>query len=163
ERGPVWLKAVPPFFAHEGAVLERLQVTNTVPTLLARDGHRLLMAELPGVDGYEAGFGTYCRMIDVLIQIQLHLRSSLAELQAVVPDWGHTTLYEQTGRIVAERAPLRNGLRQLLDSWDQRIAELDECGLPAVLFHGDAHPGNARIGVDPPVIFDWGDSGIGHP
>lgn len=45
----------------------------------------------------------------------------------------------------------------------QRMAELNECGLPEVLFHGDVHPGNARIGFDPPVTFDWGDSGIGHP
>jgi hypothetical protein len=51
EKGPVWLKAVPPFLAHEGAVLELLQVTNTVPPMLAHGGHRLLMAELPGVDG----------------------------------------------------------------------------------------------------------------
>jgi Ser/Thr protein kinase RdoA (MazF antagonist) len=158
----VWLKAVPPFFAHEGAVLEWLQDTNSVPTVVARDGHRLLMAELPGVDGYEAGFGEYCRIIDVLIEMQVHLTSSLARLRAVVPDWGSTTLYEQIGRVVAERAPNRNGLRRMLDTWDQRMAELDECGLPEVLFHGDAHPGNARIGVDPPVIFDWGDSGIGH-
>jgi Ser/Thr protein kinase RdoA (MazF antagonist) len=161
--GPVWLKAVPPFCAHEGAVLEQLQVTKTVPTVLARDGHRLLMAELPGVDGYEAGTAMYCRIIDVLIEMQLHLRSSLAQLRAVVPDWGSTTLHERIETVVAARAPRRRGLRRLLDTWGQRMAALDECGLPEVLFHGDAHPGNARIGVDPPVIFDWGDSGIGHP
>jgi hypothetical protein len=163
DEGPVWLKAVPPFFAHEGAVLELLQVTNTVPTLVARDGHRLLLAELPGVDGFGAGFEAYCGVIDVLIEMQLDLRSSLAQLRAVVPDWGTATLYEQIGRVVAARAPHRNGLRRLFDTWDTRVAELDQCGLPEVLFHGDAHPGNARIGVDPPVIFDWGDSGIGHP
>ena len=29
--------------------------------------------------------------------------------------------------------------------------------------HGDAHPGNCRLGTDPPVWFDWGDSFIGSP
>jgi hypothetical protein len=163
DKGPVWLKAVPPFFAHEGAVLELLQVTNAVPTVLARDGHRLLMDELPGTDGYEAGFDVYCRIIDVLIEMQLRLSSSLPRLRAVVPDWGPDTLYERLERVVIGRIPHRNGLRRLLDTWGQRMAELDDCGLPEVLFHGDAHPGNARIGIDPPVIFDWGDSGIGHP
>jgi hypothetical protein len=163
DEGRVWLKAVPPFFAHEGAVLALLQDTNAVPTVVARDGHRLLMAELPGVDGYEAGFDAYCRIIDVLIDMQLHLRSSLASLRAMVPDWGPAMLHEQIGRLVFGRAPNRNGLRRLLDSWDERMVALDECGLSDALFHGDAHPGNARIGVDPPVIFDWGDSGIGHP
>ena len=33
--GPAWLKVVPPFFAHEGAVLERL-AGGPVPTLLGR-------------------------------------------------------------------------------------------------------------------------------
>ena len=54
-------------------------------------------------------------------------------------------------------------MRSLLDSLPDRIARIEACGLPYVVVHGDAHPGNLRIGADPPVWFDWGDSVVGHP
>ena len=64
-----WLKAVPPFFAHEGAVLEHL-AGRPVPPLLARDGHRTLMPELPGEDQYDATRPLLDRMIDALVAMQ---------------------------------------------------------------------------------------------
>jgi aminoglycoside phosphotransferase (APT) family kinase protein len=44
-----------------------------------------------------------------------------------------------------------------------RLAQIDSCGVPDTLVHGDFHPGNV---VGPPeayVLIDWGDSFIGHP
>ncbi len=51
--GWTWLKVVPPFFGHEGSMLARL-AGGPVPTLLARDGERILMAEIAGEDLYDA-------------------------------------------------------------------------------------------------------------
>jgi aminoglycoside phosphotransferase (APT) family kinase protein len=43
------------------------------------------------------------------------------------------------------------------------MAEVDACGLPDTLVHGDFHPGNVRgEGLDL-TLLDWGDAAIGHP
>ena len=51
--GPAWLKVVPPFFAHEGDMLRRLQ-GDAVPRLLGHDGDRVLLADIGGEDQYDA-------------------------------------------------------------------------------------------------------------
>ena len=53
-RGTAWLKVVPPFFAHEGALLTALD-SDRVPEVLATDGARTLLAEVPGDDLYGVG------------------------------------------------------------------------------------------------------------
>src|SRR2546426_7685656 len=45
----VWLKVVPPFFAHEGDLLARL-AGGPFPELLGHEGPRMLLAEIPGED-----------------------------------------------------------------------------------------------------------------
>jgi aminoglycoside phosphotransferase (APT) family kinase protein len=45
----------------------------------------------------------------------------------------------------------------------ERLAELDACGLPDTLVHGDLHPGNWIGDGDRLVLVDWGDSLVGHP
>ncbi|HEY0807113.1 MAG TPA: hypothetical protein VGD84_18735, partial [Pseudonocardiaceae bacterium] len=47
--GPAWLKEVPPFMAHEGAVLMWLN-RPTTPVVLGAAGHRMLLADIPGTD-----------------------------------------------------------------------------------------------------------------
>jgi hypothetical protein len=49
----VWLKVVPYFFAHEGALLA-LMAGACVPTVLSHDGGRMLLAEIVGKDLYFA-------------------------------------------------------------------------------------------------------------
>jgi aminoglycoside phosphotransferase (APT) family kinase protein len=44
-----------------------------------------------------------------------------------------------------------------------RLAELDACGLPATLVHGDLHPGNWIGNGSRLRLVDWGDSAVGHP
>jgi len=44
-----------------------------------------------------------------------------------------------------------------------RFAEVEACGLPDTLVHGDCHPGNFRGMELELTLLDWGDSGIGHP
>ena len=61
------------------------------------------------------------------------------------------------------RAPYDTRLLRLLDTAEDRAKAIDECGVPDALVHGDAYPGNARLGTEPPVWFDWGDSRVGNP
>ncbi|MFD4674797.1 phosphotransferase [Lentzea sp. NPDC058450] len=50
--GPVWLKAVPPFFADEGAVIEMVAAHDPglVPQVIARAPQRVLLSDEPGDD-----------------------------------------------------------------------------------------------------------------
>jgi hypothetical protein len=162
--GDIWLKCVPPFFAHEAAVLQALAPSPSVPEVLAADGPRLLLAPMPGVDGYDATDEQFRAIVDALVGLQQATIGAVdGFLAAGVPDWRRDPFREALAAVVARRGARWSALARLLEGWDERWDAVDACGLPDVLFHGDAHPGNARIGVDPPVIFDWGDSGIGHP
>ena len=53
DAGTVWLKSVPPFFAHEGAIIEWL-AEPVAPPLLGYAPGRVLMADIPGTDQYDA-------------------------------------------------------------------------------------------------------------
>jgi aminoglycoside phosphotransferase (APT) family kinase protein len=82
---------------------------------------------------------------------------------AGVPRWSPAFMRANLEGILAAAEVSYPGLERLLSHWDARWAAIGECGLPETLFHGDAHGGNSRIDTAPPVVFDWGDSGIGHP
>ncbi|MGD0081874.1 MAG: aminoglycoside phosphotransferase family protein [Acidimicrobiales bacterium] len=165
EDGLIWLKCVPPFFGHEAAVLSLLG-TERVPRLLAADSHRMLLADLPGHDGYFAPFEAHRDLIDVLVDLQLSTIDRIGELRAAgVPDGRWHGLLEAADAVVRRWAPEDEALRQLIDTADRRIDAIAECGLPDVLVHGDAHSGNARVGegAGTGIWFDWGDCRIGHP
>jgi aminoglycoside phosphotransferase (APT) family kinase protein len=126
----------------------------------------MLLAELPGEDGYTAPLEARRQLIDLLIEMQVSTIDRIGELEAAgVPDkrWGR--LLEAAEHVVLLRAPDDKVLRRLLDGSAERVAAIEECGLPYVLVHGDAHSGNARIGpgADPGIWFDWGDCRVGHP
>lgn len=162
--GDAWLKCVPPFFAHEAAVLRALGPAPSLPSVIATDGHRSLLGAMPGIDGYDASEAEVHAVVDALVDLQRGTVGCVdALLAAGAPDWRRDPFREALADVVDRRGARWPAVAALLDRWDDRWDAIDGCGLPAVLFHGDAHPGNARIGVDPPVIFDWGDSGIGHP
>jgi len=163
EEGRVWLKCVPGFFGHEAAVLRSLGGRG-VPELLASDRHRMLLAGLGGDDGYGATTTETCRLIDHLIALQLQTTADVPQLLAAgVPDGRWAALLRDLRAIVDRRAPGCATLRDLMDTAGARVEAIEACGLPDVLVHGDAHRGNARVGIEPPVWFDWGDSRIGSP
>lgn len=161
--GDRWLKCVPPFFAHEPAVLRWLSGRPTAPRLLASDQHRMLLDALPGRDGYDATADERKAIVDALVQVQADAATGLDELAGAVPDWRADPLRAMAAAAIERRRPGSAALQQLLAGWDERLAAVAGCGLPDTLFHGDAHAGNARIGCEPVVLFDWGDSGLGHP
>jgi hypothetical protein len=168
DRGGAWLKVVPPFFGHEGALLERL-ADEAVPRLLDREGERMLLAAIPGDDRYEARLPELLEMVDLLVGLQRRWAGREAELTALgLPDWRAAALTEAIGDVV-ERAgdglgpEVRATLAAFVAALPARFASIDACGLPDGLVHGDFHPGNVRGLAGQLVLLDWGDSGIGHP
>jgi hypothetical protein len=168
--GLAWLKVVPPFFAHEGAVLGAL-AGGPVPLLLGREGPRVLMVDIAGDDRYDATGPELLRMVDGLVAIQRTWAGRVEELAALgLPDWRPPFLSAAIADVVARTADqltadARATLARLVDGLPNRLAAVDECGLPETLVHGDFAPGNVRGDGDgtPMTLLDWGDSTIGHP
>jgi hypothetical protein len=168
EGGSVWLKCVPPFFAHEGAVLDRLQ-NGPVPRLLAHQAGRVLMPDIPGEDLYGAQVPTLLTLVSILVSLQTEWCGREDELLALgMPDWRGDPLTEAIESVVRTTWPdlvseQRRALTGLLERLPRRFASLAECGVPDSLVHGDFAPGNARGRDDEIVLLDWGDCGVGHP
>ncbi|HEX4573273.1 MAG TPA: aminoglycoside phosphotransferase family protein [Dongiaceae bacterium] len=164
----LWLKVVPAFFAHEGALLERL-AGERVPRLLGRDGGRMLLAEIAGADLYEATLPQCLEMVNILVGLQRCWMGRAAELDAIgLPDWRGPTLTPAIADVVtrtAEELPagVHAKLERFLRELPARFAALSACGLGDGLVHGDFHPGNFRGHGSDITLLDWGDSGIGHP
>jgi hypothetical protein len=163
-----WLKCVPPFFAHEGRMLERLQ-GGPVPTLIGHDGFRLLLAEIPGEDQYDAPVPRLLEMVTLLVDIQRDWLNRTDELLALgLPDWRASALAPDLARLVERDGPDltaddRATLDGFLNGLEDRFAQVAACGLPDTLVHGDFHPGNHRGDESSLVLLDWGDCGVGHP
>lgn len=159
-----WLKQVPPFFAHEPAVLRMVDAAapGLVPYLLAAGEHgRMLLAHVPGEDRYDAGPALCAEVVAAFDPVQKHFAGRVDQLRAAgVPDLSLASV-----PVVA--APYLDsipGLAELVDDLPRRLAEVAACGLPDTLVHGDLHPGNVRTGADGALtIVDWADSGIGNP
>ncbi len=135
DRGDVWLKAVPPFFAHEGAVIERLS-RHSVPHLLARGDGIVLLAQVPGADLYEPTSTQALVMIDLLLAIQLDSVDHLDELVALgLPDWRLPALADGAARVLgASSDRLESGehraVRDLIDGLDERHRRLQDAAFP---------------------------------
>lgn len=166
--GPAWLKVVPPFFAHEGAMLEALSHA-PVPRLLGHDGARVLMADVAGDDRYEAPLGERLKMVDLLVSIQQPWLARAEELAALgLPDWRGIALSAKLRALVERHAAKlcdddRAPLAAFTEGLDRRFADVAACGIGEGLVHGDFHPGNLRGDGPSLTLLDWGDCGRGHP
>jgi len=169
--GTAWLKVVPPFFAHEGAMLERLD-PEVVPPLIAAEGPRILLAHVAGEDHWGAELPVLRRVVELLVGLQSTWFDRVGELEEVgAPDWRANTLGPAAERLLSrDTETLADDvvarLRALVDGLPQRFADVAECGLPDTLVHGDFHPGNTRGSAEDDghsVLLDWGDCGIGNP
>lgn len=167
-RRNAWLKVVPPFFAHEGPMLQRLAGA-PVPELLAQQDGRILMPEIPGEDLYDAQLPRLLEMVSVLVELQRTWIGRTDELRAIgLPDWSAPSLARKIASVVERTAGelAHDDLRALaafVAGLDARFAALEACGVPDTLVHGDFHPGNTRGDASTLVLLDWGDCGIGHP
>jgi hypothetical protein len=166
--GPLWIKQVPSFFAHEPTVLSWLARTPGAvhfPVLLASDGERMLLDHIAGEDRYGAPDEVRDQIAAALHPVQRQAVSSVDELVAAgVPDRRSAALVPILRDVVRAGWYHDAALDALIDGLPDRMAAVAECGLPDTLCHGDLHPGNVRGGDGhPDVIMDWGDSYIGHP
>jgi hypothetical protein len=166
--GAAWLKVVPPFFEHEGSILELLH-GGQVPRLLGHQGARMLLAEIEGEDRYDAPLPELLEMVDILVRLQVDwIGRTAVLLGSGLPDWRGPSLagaiaaiVERAGGQVSARD--RSALARFVSELPGRIAAIGACGLPDTLVHGDFHPGNVRGNAGALVLLDWGDSGVGHP
>ncbi|WP_412740819.1 phosphotransferase family protein [Krasilnikovia sp. MM14-A1259] len=160
-----WLKQVPGFFAHEPAVLRLVGgiAPGLVPPLLAAGAHgRMLLAHVPGADGYGADADVCNQIAQAFHPVQAHFAGRVDDLLAAgLPD--RRPAAEPFARVAAPYLDRIAGLRELIDDLPRRLDAVARCGLPPTLVHGDLHPGNARIGSGRPVLMDWGDATVGHP
>jgi Ser/Thr protein kinase RdoA (MazF antagonist) len=167
--GAVWLKVVPGFFAHEGRILGAL-AGGPVPRVLAHEGGRLLLAELPGDDNHETvETGALVAMVELAVGLQRAWLGRSDELLALgLPDFRlgalapavDDVLERAADELAAEEVAL---LRGFVGGLPARAGELAACGLPDTLVHGDLHPGNFRGAGAELALLDWGDAGVGHP
>lgn len=166
--GAAWLKVVPPSFEHESALVDCLR-GEAVPTLLGRDGARMLFAEVPGEDRYDAPLPELLEMVEILVDIQGRWLDRTEELTALgLPDWRASIMVKAIDDVVGRsREDVTQDdlafLAAFVKGLPDRLEEIDACGLPAGLIHGDFHPGNVRGAPGRLILLDWGDSGIGHP
>jgi Phosphotransferase enzyme family len=168
ESSSAWLKVVPPFFAHEGRMIARLEST-AVPRLIAEEGARILLEEIPGPERHHATGAPLLTMVGILVGLQLDWIGREQELIRLgLPDWRAGPLADLAAdvlsRTAAELAPADvRVLERLLGGLGERIAAVSTCGIPDSLAHGDFHRGNVRGTDDRLVLLDWGDCGVGHP
>ena len=169
DHGEAWLKSVPAFFRHEGALIEALGPNAPVPRLVGQTPGRLVMRYIPGVDLFDATYDQRIAMLNMLVDLQRAWATRVDELLALgVADWRAPALstaiadaFERT------RHELDTADAKIIDrfiaSLDARFRALEACGIPDSLVHGDYHPGNVRGIANDLTILDWGDAGVGHP
>ena len=174
ENGQAWLKAVPPFFAHEPRILALLEADDPalVPPVIAVGEAVALLGHVEGDDQYDAGLDRLVAMAERWVAVQASwMDRTETLLTAGLPDERVNQMVRAT-EAFAVRADVRDRLtddeRRALDGLvaglADRMARVADCGLPKTLVHGDFHPGNWRAGDDGHlVLIDWGDSCIGHP
>ena len=166
--GDVWLKVVPPFFAHEAVIMSYLDAA-CVPRLLGAEPGRVVMAHIDGVDHFSTTGSALLEMIELLIGLQLSCLDRVPELLALgMPDRRLESIVPRFAGVVEEQrsslsANELHQLEKLLRTLDGRAAAIEACGVPNTLVHGDFHPGNVRGPAGRYVILDWGDSAVGHP
>jgi hypothetical protein len=161
--GPVWLKAIPPFAAAERAAIAAFAEVDPdlVPTVLASAPGRLLLADVPGTDCWDASSQTVTDAVHRLATAQ----ARIGQPPHAIPDRRPETLAAAVrdlldGPVGTELSP---GELRAARSLQWRWEMLADCGLPDTVVHGDFHPGNWRRGDGAPVILDFADAHLGNP
>ena len=166
--GPVWLKVTPPFCASEAAVMPLLD-QRVVPNVLGACPNRVLLADVPGEDQYDARGDELRSMVRALVGIQAEWIHRVPELEALgVLDKRAAAALPRIHAVVDRNRhelddDTRRDLDVLVEGLPERFVALADCGIPDTLVHGDFHPGNVRGSPGHYRILDWGDCGIGNP
>lgn len=165
--GPVWLKAIPGFAAAEPAAIAALAGVDPglVPTVLAGAPGCLLLADIDGVDCWDASVETAADVLRRLAAAQSAVAGPSGWLPAELSDRTPGKLVDAVRALLAGPVGAELDAKELdaalalLPRWEQ----LADCGLPDTVVHGDFHPGNWRRGDGPPVVLDFADAHLGSP
>ncbi|MFI5953430.1 aminoglycoside phosphotransferase family protein [Cryptosporangium sp. NPDC051539] len=169
--GPVWLKATPPFAADEATAIATIAAVDPtlVPEVLAAAPGRLLLADIPGEDLWQASDAQVTSTVSRWVAAQ----AALATGPAGNPDFSSAGLRDGRPSLLAARiegllvrlAPeLPAETTARARALNARWAALSACGLPDTLVHGDFHPGNWRgTPGSPPRVIDFADAYWGNP
>ena len=167
--GRIWLKAVPDFFAHEGAVIDWIGVP-VAPRLIDFDSGRALLVDIKGPTNHEVRDPeALSPMVELLTGLQRRAQDRLPELIALgVPDRRLSTVVDRAAAVVEQWGSAlepaeRRSLEAVVAGLPARVAAIADCGVPDTLVHGDFHAGNVAGRPGEYVILDWGDSFVGHP
>lgn len=161
--GPVWLKAIPAFAAAEPVAIAAIGAIDPdlVPTVLASAPGRLLLADVPGTDGWDASPQDVAEAVRRLATAQSRVERpprGLPDRRPEILAAAVTALLD--GPVGAELRPEEvRATKALQPRWEM----LADCGLPDTVVHGDFHPGNWRCGDGPPVVLDFADAHLGNP
>lgn len=157
------------------AARERFGIDVTVlrllhpPPLLAREGPRVLLAEAPGGDLYDAEGPMLLRIVSLLVGVQAAWSTAFQSCSV----WGCPTGDPARSSHSPPRhwpappsswtpgrcAPASGSSTALRP----RFVAVAGCGVPDTLVHGDFHSGNLVGDAEHLVLLDWGDCGVGHP
>jgi Phosphotransferase enzyme family len=168
--GPVWVKCTPPFLAPEALAIGYVAEhdPDLVPAVLATTagGACTLMAELPGVDCWDADAATVGEVLRRYVAVQVALAGR--ELPGL-SDRRVSTLAARADRLLAPdvagglTAAEQHALSRLIAALPRRIAAIAATGVPETLVHGDFHPGNWRSDGRRRAVVDWCEASRGHP
>ena len=168
DTGTWWYKQVPPFMAHEAAVLAWLAEARPgfAPDVLARgDDWFLAPAFAPPEEERTTNDSPYGE----LAAMQLAALDRTAELLAIGCVDRTSPVFEAELRALAARddlldGPLAERLTVALPRAAEQLAELDASPIGASLVHGDLHAGNWTRHPDGAwLVFDWTDACVAHP
>jgi len=177
--GALWLKAVPPMFAREPAVLSvlRERVPGMVPILLAladeQGGGSRFLTEDAGTVPDDVDPADPPRLAALIADLQVRTTDLLPRLaDAGCADRSPERLASELARMAEDGfeidlldADERTKLRSLVPEITDRLHALSDGPLPTVLVHGDFHAWNVARTVGwsdgDAVIIDWTDAAIG--
>ena len=161
--GPVWLKAIPPFAAAEPVAIAAIAQVDPdlVPTVLASAPGRLLLADVPGTDCWDASPQTVADAVHRLATAQARIDQPPHDIPDRRPEILSAAVHDLLdGPVGAELSPEElRAARDLQWRWEM----LADCGLPDTVVHGDFHPGNWRRGDGAAVVLDFADAHLGNP
>jgi hypothetical protein len=161
--GRVWLKGIPGFAAAEPAAIAAFAQVDPdlVPTVVASEPGRLLLADVPGADCWNASPQLAAEAVHRLATAQARIGQPPPGLPDRRPEILAAAVHELLDGPVGTELSAAElvAARRLRPRWEM----LADCGLPDVVVHGDFHPGNWRRGDGAPVVLDFADAHLGNP
>ena len=162
---------MPPFFAHEGAILVGAGLGSGARGAGLTTAARTLLAHIPGDDLYGVGGDRVPSMVDLLIDLQTAWVGRVDDLLALgLPDWRRDAAHRRAHR--ARRSVARppagrtssaasTGCCPALPPAGTRSSR---AGSPTPWCTATSTRATcARRATGHLVLLDWGDSGVGHP